>query len=67
MCPELHKLLLGVHLQQLLGDHQLVVHGEILKACFHHGTAMLRLAARLKIGHHHAADVVLDPGTLQLN
>ena len=61
MSPELCELLLGVHLQQLLSNHQLVVHRKLLQACFHHSTALFGLAAGLEVGHHHAADVVLDP------
>ena len=61
MSPELYKLLLGINLQQLLSNHQLVVHRELLKASFHHSTALFGLAAGLKVGHYHPADVLLDP------
>ena len=60
MSPEFYKLLLGVDLQQLLSNHQLVVHRELLKACFHHSTTLFGLAAGLKVCHHHPADVVLN-------
>ena len=60
MCPELLQVFLGVDLQQLLGDHHLVVDGELLQASFHHCTTLFRGAASFEVGHHHPADVVLD-------